>query len=169
ERERPQAVAVDRDVAHVLQPGVSPPPPIERVAVVEPGQLTTEHAPLVRTPLVIAPRLGWIEPAHVREANPTPRRDCRSRFARTMLRTRMAGSTGSVRPVPAVDKTAGLLRVLAEGGRPQGISELARALNVSKGTLRDILLTLDHYGYVVRDGELRFRLGPTLRTLAAAR
>ncbi len=80
----------------------------------------------------------------------------------------MAGSTGSVRPVPAVDKTARLLRVLAEGGRPQGISELARALNVSKGTLRDILLTLDHYGYVVRDGELRFRLGPTLRTLADA-
>ena len=70
--------------------------------------------------------------------------------------------------MPAVDKTARLLRVLAESGRPQGISELARTLNVSKGTLRDILLTLDSYGYVVRDGELRFRLGPTLRALADA-
>ncbi len=70
--------------------------------------------------------------------------------------------------MPAVEKTARVLRALAEGGRPQGISELARALNVSKGTLRDILLTLDAHGFVVRDGELRFRLGPQLRALADA-
>ncbi len=80
----------------------------------------------------------------------------------------MVGSTGSVRPVPAVEKTARVLRALAEGGRPQGISELARALNVSKGTLRDILLTLDAHGFVVRDPDTRFRLGPELRTLADA-
>jgi DNA-binding IclR family transcriptional regulator len=80
----------------------------------------------------------------------------------------MAGSTASVRPVPAVDKTARVLRELAEGGRPQGISELARALGVSKGTLRDILLTLDAHGFVVRDPDTRFRLGPQLRALADA-
>src|SRR5213594_405703 len=83
-----------------------------------------------------------------------------------MLRTRMAESTGSLRPVPAVEKTARILRALAEGGRPQGISELARALEVSKGTLRDILLTLDMHGFVVRDPDTRFRLGPQLRALA---
>src|SRR6266581_7505355 len=85
-----------------------------------------------------------------------------------MLRTRMVDSTGSLRPVPAVEKTARVLRALAEGGRPQGISELARALRVSKGTLRDVLLTLDAYGLVVRDPDTRFRLGPELRALADA-
>jgi IclR family transcriptional regulator, acetate operon repressor len=49
-----------------------------------------------------------------------------------------------------------------------GISELARTLNVSKGTLRDVLLTLAQFGFVVRDADTRFRLGPELRTLANA-
>ena len=80
----------------------------------------------------------------------------------------MADSTGALRPVPAIDKAARVLRALAEGGRPQGISELARALNVSKGTLRDVLLTLDAFGFVVRDPDTRFRLGPELRALADA-
>ncbi len=70
--------------------------------------------------------------------------------------------------MPAVEKTARVLRALADGGRPQGISELARTLNVSKGTLRDILLTLDAHGFVVRDPDTRFRLGPELRALANA-
>lgn len=85
-----------------------------------------------------------------------------------MTRTRMADSTSLLRPVPAVDKAARALRALAEGGRPQGISELARSLGVSKGTLRDVLLTLDAYGLVVRDPDARFRLGPELRSLADA-
>lgn len=80
----------------------------------------------------------------------------------------MAGNTGSLRPVPAIDKAARVLRALAEGGRPMGISELARALRISKGTLRDVLLTLDAYGFVVRDPDTRFRLGPELRALADA-
>src|SRR5919197_5658503 len=80
----------------------------------------------------------------------------------------MVGSTTEVRPVPAVDKAARVLRALADGGRAQGISELARALNVSKGTLRDVLLTRGNYGLVVRDPDTRFRLGPELRSLADA-
>src|SRR4051812_4843242 len=85
-----------------------------------------------------------------------------------MTRTRMAESTTLLHPVPAIDKAARVLRALADGGRPQGISELARTLGVSKGTLRDVLLTLDAYGLVVRDPDTRFRLGPELRTLADA-
>ena len=85
-----------------------------------------------------------------------------------MTRTRMAESTSLLRPVPAIDKAARVLRALADGGRPQGISELARTLDVSKGTLRDVLLTLDAYGLVVRDPDTRFRLGPELRALADA-
>lgn len=80
----------------------------------------------------------------------------------------MADSTATPRPVPAVDKAARVLRALAQGGRPMGISELARDLNVSKGTLRDVLLTLAQFGFVVRDADARFRLGPELRTLANA-
>ncbi len=80
----------------------------------------------------------------------------------------MAESTATLRPVPAVDKAARVLRALADGGRPMGISELARALKVSKGTLRDVLLTLAHFGFVVRDADTRFRLGPELRSLADA-
>jgi len=80
----------------------------------------------------------------------------------------MAESTAVLRPVPAVDKAARVLRALADGGRPMGISELARALDVSKGTLRDVLLTLAQFGFVVRDPDTRFRLGPELRTLANA-
>jgi DNA-binding IclR family transcriptional regulator len=49
-----------------------------------------------------------------------------------------------------------------------GISELARSLDVSKGTLRDVLLTLANVGFVVRDADTRFRLGPELRALADA-
>src|SRR5438309_10879322 len=80
----------------------------------------------------------------------------------------MVDSTATLRPVPAVDKAARVLRALAAGGRPMGISELARALDVSKGTLRDVLLTLAHFGFVVRDSDTRFRLGPELRVLANA-
>src|SRR3954467_9542417 len=79
----------------------------------------------------------------------------------------MAESTG-LRPVPAIDKAARVLRALASGGRPQGISELARQLNVSKGSLRDVLLALDAHGLVARDPDTRFRLGPELRALADA-
>src|SRR6058998_4265937 len=80
----------------------------------------------------------------------------------------MAESTAQLRTVPAVDKAARVLRALADGGRPMGISELARSLSVSKGTLRDVLLTLAHFGFVVRDADTRFRLGPELRALADA-
>ena len=79
----------------------------------------------------------------------------------------MAEST-TVRAVPAIDKAARVLRALAAGGRPQGISELARELGVSKGTLRDVLLALDAHGLVARDPDTRFRLGPELRALADA-
>ena len=61
-----------------------------------------------------------------------------------------------------------MLRALASGGRPRGISELARELDVSKGSLRDVLLALDSYGLVARDPDTRFRLGPELRALAEA-
>ena len=80
---------------------------------------------------------------------------------------RMANRTA--RPaVPAVDRAARTLRLLA--ARPEGraLSDLARDLAVSKASLREILLTLGQYGLVERDDALRFSLGPELARLARA-
>jgi len=61
----------------------------------------------------------------------------------------MAEST--YRVVPAVDKAARLLAQLGSG-ETLGISELARRIAASKGTVRDILLTLASHGLVERTG-----------------
>lgn len=60
------------------------------------------------------------------------------------------------RHVPAVDKAARLLGTLASG-ESLGISELARRIDASKGTVRDILLTLAAHGLVLRDADGMFR------------
>ena len=62
------------------------------------------------------------------------------------------------RVVPAVDKAARLLAEL-RNDQTLGISELARRINASKGTVRDILLTLASHDLVTRDREGRFRRG----------
>jgi DNA-binding IclR family transcriptional regulator len=69
---------------------------------------------------------------------------------------RMAEST--YRVVPAVDKAARLLAELRDD-EGLGISELARRINASKGTVRDILLTLASHGLITRDPDGRFRRG----------
>lgn len=66
----------------------------------------------------------------------------------------------SYRHVPAVDKAARLLAALA-GGEALGISELSRRIEASKGTVRDILLTLEAHGLVRREGDGRFRADGT--------
>lgn len=80
----------------------------------------------------------------------------------------MAEST--YRVVPAVDKAARLLAELGLG-EALGISELARRITASKGTVRDILLTLASHGLIERTSDLRFRRAgtPDLATLAAPR
>jgi len=66
----------------------------------------------------------------------------------------MAEST--YRLVPAVDKAARLLAELRDD-EGLGISELARRINASKGTVRDILLTLASHQLITRDADGRFR------------
>lgn len=78
----------------------------------------------------------------------------------------MASST--YRHVPAVDKAARILSVL-RSGEALGISEIARRIAASKGTVRDILLTLSAHGLVQRDDAGRFTsdgAAPDLRALA---
>jgi len=62
------------------------------------------------------------------------------------------------RVVPAVDKAARLLAALSQD-EGLGISELARRINASKGTVRDILLTLASHDLITRDRDGRFRRG----------
>ena len=62
------------------------------------------------------------------------------------------------RVVPAVDKAARLLAELRED-QGLGISELARRIKASKGTVRDILLTLASHDLISRDPDGRFRRG----------
>src|SRR6187200_249585 len=80
---------------------------------------------------------------------------------------RMANRTP--RPlVPAVDRAARTLRLLATRPEGRGLSDLARDLDISKASLREILLTLGRYGLVERDADLRFTLGPEVSRLAGA-
>ena len=62
------------------------------------------------------------------------------------------------RVVPAVDKAARLLAQLQDD-EGLGISELARRITASKGTVRDILLTLVSHDLIIRDADGRFRRG----------
>jgi DNA-binding IclR family transcriptional regulator len=57
-----------------------------------------------------------------------------------------------------VDKAARLLAELSEE-EGLGISELARRITASKGTVRDILLTLVSHDLITRDPDGRFRRG----------
>lgn len=66
--------------------------------------------------------------------------------------------SSTFRLVPAVDKAARILAELARG-EPLGISELARRIAASKGTVRDVLLTLAVHDLVRRDEDGRFRRG----------
>ena len=83
-----------------------------------------------------------------------------------------APETAAVAPphlVPAVDRAVRLLHLLRREPRWWGISEMARALDLNKATVRDILLTLEHHGLVERDpSTTRFRLGSGLHAFAGA-
>lgn len=65
--------------------------------------------------------------------------------------------SSTFRVVPAVDKAARLLAELS-APEPLGVSELARRIGASKGTVRDILMTLTMHGLVERDEDARFRI-----------
>jgi DNA-binding IclR family transcriptional regulator len=74
-----------------------------------------------------------------------------------------------LRPVPAVDRAARLLDVFEAEGRPLGISDLARRLGASKGSVRDILETLRWHGLLQRDDATKlYQLGPRLVRLGQA-
>lgn len=71
--------------------------------------------------------------------------------------------------VPAVERAAGILLALGNGGRDATLTELARGLGMNKSTAHNILETLARHGFVSRDGLTRkYRLGPALPALGHA-
>lgn len=73
------------------------------------------------------------------------------------------------RVVPAVDRAARMLALIEGAGRPMSITELAGALDASKGTVREILETLREHGLLDRDEATKlYRLGPQLLRLGAS-
>jgi IclR family KDG regulon transcriptional repressor len=62
--------------------------------------------------------------------------------------------------VPSVERAIHILKILNKDSTERGISEIARMLDAHKGTIREILLTLEHYGLVERnDDTKKYRLG----------
>ena len=64
------------------------------------------------------------------------------------------------RPVAAVERAIALMDVLADGGGPRGVNDLARALGAHASTVSRLLGTLSEAGLVERDAASgRYRLG----------
>jgi len=71
--------------------------------------------------------------------------------------------------IQSVERAAAILRLLASGGRPLSLAELARGMNLPKGTLHGIVRTLVGVGFVEQDDATgRYRLGPALLHLGSS-
>jgi DNA-binding IclR family transcriptional regulator len=65
--------------------------------------------------------------------------------------------------IQSVERAAAILNLLAAGSRRLGVVELAKFLELPKGTVHGILATLQHIGFVEQDrGTGKYQLGATL-------
>lgn len=70
------------------------------------------------------------------------------------------------RNIQSLERAAAILRLLAGGERRLGLSEVATALGLAKGTAHGILRTLQHEGFVEQDPTSgRYQLGAELLRL----
>ncbi|MFI5804133.1 IclR family transcriptional regulator [Streptomyces sp. NPDC051561] len=70
------------------------------------------------------------------------------------------------RNIQSLERAAAMLRLLAGGERRLGLSEVASALDLAKGTAHGILRTLQHEGFVEQDPTSgRYQLGAELLRL----
>ncbi len=63
---------------------------------------------------------------------------------------------------PILYKAFAVLKEIADDQSGLGISDLARKLNMSKGTMHGIILALTDLEVITQDANKKFRLGPTL-------
>ncbi|MDR5694144.1 MAG: IclR family transcriptional regulator [Armatimonadota bacterium] len=72
------------------------------------------------------------------------------------------------RPVRSLERALRLLDFMRMNGGPGlGVSELSRALGLSKAVVFRLLRTLEQYGYVVQEADRRYRLGTKPLELAS--
>jgi DNA-binding IclR family transcriptional regulator len=74
----------------------------------------------------------------------------------------------SVAPAPMVERTFHLLELLSASEEGLTLSELARALNVSKGSIHGLLKTLERTGVIEQEDDHHFVLGSRIYQLAQA-
>jgi DNA-binding IclR family transcriptional regulator len=72
-------------------------------------------------------------------------------------------------PAPAVDRALAILVLLSQSREPQGVSALARSLNIGKSSVHGILQALLAAGAIEDEGGRKFRLGPLVEELARHR
>jgi DNA-binding IclR family transcriptional regulator len=70
--------------------------------------------------------------------------------------------------VPALVRTKRILDALSEGGKPKGVSELARMLDLPKSTVHGLCHTLVDLGLMMRVGTSQFAVGPHVLSWANA-
>lgn len=70
--------------------------------------------------------------------------------------------------VPAVDKCFGILDLLAESGKPMGITEISKALNYNKSTVFNTVYTLRDLGILEAGPDTKFWFGTNLYLLGRA-
>ncbi|MGQ0571459.1 MAG: IclR family transcriptional regulator [Armatimonadota bacterium] len=75
----------------------------------------------------------------------------------------------SLRLVPSIERAVLVLQALSADDGARRLTDLSRQLGFSKSTLSELLGTLEHYGFVERDGDSRaYRLGHALLELGNA-
>ncbi|HVX80932.1 MAG: IclR family transcriptional regulator [Devosia sp.] len=70
--------------------------------------------------------------------------------------------------VPALVRTKRILDALSAGGKPKGVSELARMLDLPKSTVHGLCHTLVDLGLMIRVGPSQFAVGPHVLAWANA-
>ncbi|CDZ26610.1 IclR family transcriptional regulator [Neorhizobium galegae] len=86
----------------------------------------------------------------------------------TVYSNRIQEEGGGVRPLSTVLKTMAVLDVLASSARGMKLPEIALAMELSRPTAYQRLLTLIEAGWVEQDQEMRYRLSMHACRLAAA-
>ena len=79
-----------------------------------------------------------------------------------------ATSPAQIAPAPMVERAFRLLDLLSAAEEGLTLSDLARALNMSKGSIHGLLKTLESSGAIEQVEERRFVLGPRVYDLAQA-
>jgi DNA-binding IclR family transcriptional regulator len=70
--------------------------------------------------------------------------------------------------VQSIERAAAMLRLLASSPGRLGIVEIARSLDLAKGTAHGILRTLQHVGFVEQDDVGKYQLGAALLHLGTS-